>query len=65
MLAEMQRPVDYVFIWSDEKISTVKAVTNTQNDRLYARDAGDLPEGPYLFMPYGTSWSDGAGRSRF
>lgn len=45
MLAEMQRAVDHVFIWSDEKIFIVEAVTNTQNDRLYAHDAGDLPEG--------------------
>ena len=44
MLAEMQRAVDYVFIWSDQKIFTVEAVTNTQNNRLYARDAGDFPE---------------------
>ena len=42
----MQRAgVDHVFIWSDEKIFTVEAVTNTQNDRLYARDAKDLHEG--------------------
>ena len=45
MLAEMQRAVDNVFIWSDEKIFTVEAVTNTQNDRLYAHNAEDLPEG--------------------
>ena len=32
-------------MWSDEKIFAVEAVTNTQNGRLYARDAGDLPEG--------------------
>ena len=30
---------------TDGKIFTVEAVTNAQNDRLYARDAGDLPEG--------------------
>ena len=32
MLAEMQRAVGHVFIWSDEKIFTVEAVTHTQND---------------------------------
>jgi transposase len=45
MLAEMWRAVDHVFIWFNEKIFSLEAVTNTQNDRLYARDAGDLPEG--------------------
>lgn len=45
MLAEMQRAVGHVFVWSDEKIFTVEAVTNTQNDRLYAHNAGELPEG--------------------
>ena len=40
----MQRAVDHVFIWSDEKIFTMEAVTNTQNDWLYTRDAGDLLE---------------------
>ena len=34
MLAEMQRSVDYVFIWSDEKIFTAEAVTNSQDDSL-------------------------------
>ena len=41
---EMQRAVDHVFIWSDEKIFTVEAVTDTWNDRLNASDAGDLFE---------------------
>ena len=36
----MQSAVDHVFIWFDEKIFTVEAVTNTQNDGLYAREAG-------------------------
>ena len=40
MLAGMLHAIDYVFIWSDEKIST-----NKHNGRLYARDAGGLPEG--------------------
>ena len=34
MLAEMLREFNHLFIWSNEKIFTVKAVTNTQNDRL-------------------------------
>ena len=37
MLAEMQCTVDHVFIWFDEKIFTVEAVTNTQNDWLCMR----------------------------
>ena len=49
----------------DEKIFTVEVVTNTQNDRLRARDAGDLPEGSRsLFRPYETRCS-GVARSRF
>ena len=44
MLAEVQHAVDHVFIWSDEKIFTVEAVTDTWNDRLNASDAGDLFE---------------------
>ena len=32
MLAEMQRAVGYVFVWSDEKIFTMETVTNGQND---------------------------------
>lgn len=45
MLEEIQRATDTVFIWSDEKMFTVEAILNRQNDRLYARDAQDLPEG--------------------
>ena len=44
MLAEKQLTVDNVFIWFDEKIVSVEAVTKTQNDSLYACDAGDLVE---------------------
>ena len=33
-----------VFIRSNEKIFTVDVVTNTQNDKLYARDAEDILE---------------------
>ena len=45
MLVEMQRAVDHVFIWfDDEKIFTVEAVTHTRNNKLYARDAEDLPK---------------------
>ena len=46
----MQRDVGHVFIWSGEKIFTVEAVTNTQNCRLYARDAEDLPEGSHTHL---------------
>ena len=45
MLAELQRTVDQVFMWSDEKIFAVEAATNTQNGRLCARDAENMPEG--------------------
>ena len=48
MLAEIQSTFNHVFIRSDKKIFTVEAVTNTQNDRLYAHDAGYLPEGNIL-----------------
>ena len=41
MLEEIQSATGKVFIWSDEKIFTVM---NSQNDRVYAADAGDLPE---------------------
>ena len=33
VLAEMQRAVDHVFVWSDEQIFTMEAVTNKQNDK--------------------------------
>ena len=45
MLEEIQSATDKVFIWSDEKMFTVQAVMNSQNDRVYAANAGDLPEG--------------------
>ena len=45
MLEEIHSAADNVFIWSDEKMFTVQAVTNIQNDRVYAADARDLPEG--------------------
>ena len=40
MLAEMQRVVDHIFIWSDEKI-----FGPMRRDCTRVRDAGDLPEG--------------------
>ena len=40
----MQGAVNKVFMWCYEVFSE-EAVTNTQNDRLYARDAGCSPEG--------------------
>ena len=42
MLQEMERAAGKVFIWSDEKMFTVEAVTNKQNDRVYAHSPGDL-----------------------
>ncbi|XP_014771426.1 uncharacterized protein LOC106869991 [Octopus bimaculoides] len=44
MLAEIKRAVHNVLVWSDE-IFTVETVTSSQNDRLYARNAENLPEG--------------------
>ena len=65
-MTEMQRAVDHVFIWSPVNIFTGEAVTNTQNDRLFARDAGELAGCISTnFTVYETSWSDGLGRSRF
>ena len=63
MLAEMQRAVNHILIWLFENISTVEAVTNTLNDRLYTRDVGDSPEGSHT--QYQTGWSDSVGRSPF
>ena len=40
MLEEIQCATDKVFIWSDEMF-TVQAVMNSQNDRVYAADAGE------------------------
>ena len=40
----------HVFIWYDEKIFTVEAVSHIQNDKLYVRDAGDLPEGNRTYL---------------
>ena len=42
MLQEMERAAGKVFIWSDEKMFTVEAVTNKQNDRAYAPTLWDL-----------------------
>ena len=42
MLQEMERAAGKVFIWSDEKMFTVEAVTNKQNDRVYAKSSKDL-----------------------
>ena len=43
MLREMQPAASKMFIWSDKKMSTVEAVTNKQDDRVYALSSGDLP----------------------
>ena len=65
MLAEMQRAVDHAFISSDEKIRAVEVITNTQNDKKYPHDAGDLTEGSRTHLYRKTNWSDGVGRIRF
>uniref|UniRef100_A0A3P8TI71 Paired domain-containing protein n=1 Tax=Amphiprion percula TaxID=161767 RepID=A0A3P8TI71_AMPPE len=45
MLQEIQSATDKVMVWSDEKMFTVQAVVNSQNDRVYAHSAQHLPEG--------------------
>lgn len=45
MLKEIERAGQKSIIWSDEKVFTVQAVNNPQNDRVYAANPGDLPEG--------------------
>ena len=39
------RDAENVFIWSDGKIFTLKAVTNSQNDRFLAKSIGSIPPG--------------------
>ena len=39
---EMERDAGKVFIWSDEKMFTVEAETNKQNDKVYAISSKDL-----------------------
>ena len=48
MLDDIQSATGKVFIWSDEKIFTVQSVVNSQNDRIYAADARDVPQGSRL-----------------
>jgi inhibitor of nuclear factor kappa-B kinase subunit alpha len=45
MADEIQGAGDKVFIWSDEKIFTVEAVANIQNDRFLATSSDAVPEG--------------------
>lgn len=45
MLQEIQSAANKVLIWCDEKIFTVQAAVNSQNDRVYAHSAQRLPEG--------------------
>lgn len=45
MLQEIESVADKVLVWSDEKIFTVQAVVNSQNERVYAHSAQHLPEG--------------------
>ena len=39
---EMEGAAGKVFIWSDEKMFTVEAETNKQNDKVYAISSKDL-----------------------
>ena len=41
MLREMEPAASKIFIRSDKKMSTVEAVTNKQNDRVYAVSSED------------------------
>ena len=50
MLEEIQNAADKVIIWSDEKMFTVQSVVNSQNDRVYAARAEDLPEGSRVHL---------------
>jgi len=43
MLREIEPAASQIFICSDKKMSTVEAVTNEQNDRVYALSSGDSP----------------------
>ena len=42
MLREMQPAASKMFIWSNKKMSTVEAVTNKQDDRVYFLSSGGL-----------------------
>ena len=42
MLKEMERAASKTFIWSDEKMFTVEAVTNKLNDVVYDLSSRDL-----------------------
>lgn len=39
MLQDIQSAANQVLVWSDEKIFTVQAVVDSQNDRIYAHSA--------------------------
>ena len=41
MLREMEPAASKVFIWSNKKTSTMEAVTNKRNARVYALSSGD------------------------
>ena len=41
-MQEMERAEGKVFIWSDDKMFTVEAVTNKQNDTVYAHSSKEL-----------------------
>ena len=44
MLAKIERAGRKSIIWADEKLFTVQAVSNVQNDRVYAGSQSDPPE---------------------
>ena len=41
MLREMVQAASKIIVWSDKKLSTVEAVTNKQNERVYVLSSGD------------------------
>ena len=43
MLREMEPAVSKIFNWSDKKMSMAEAVTNKQNNSVYALSSGDSP----------------------
>lgn len=44
MFKEMQRAANKIFVWSNEKLFTVEVMVNYQNDRVYNKSPGNIPE---------------------
>ena len=42
MVSQMEQAASMIFIWSDENMLIVEALTNKQNDRVYVRSSRDL-----------------------